>query len=410
MAIAGFSSMNNRFCTGKRHPAFSEGGGDMAGDGVVKVGISGSYGGLNLGDEAILQSIIEQLRSSMNAEITVFTRSCEDTLDRHKVERAIQVRTLARPEVIPEVTRLDALIIGGGGILYDAHARIYLREAEIALQNGVPVMVYAVGAGPLKEPPVQQYVKTVLNSVNTLTVRDRRSRQILEESGVQREILVTADPALLLKPEPIENSLLKREGITGKRKLIGISVRETGVAAPDIREEHYHKLLANAADFIIERFDADVIFIPMEPKAFDLQHSHAVISQMLRPQRATVLKENYSSGQLLSILSRMEFAIGMRLHFLIFAAIQGIPFVALPYSPKVAGFLEDMHMEMPPIDLVNEGRLMAYIDKAWDHRKAIQQQIKLLVPVLQKRAMQNNAILVDLIKRKIDINKGSKAA
>jgi polysaccharide pyruvyl transferase WcaK-like protein len=84
--------------------------------------------------------------------------------------------------------------------------------------------------------------------------------------------------------------------------------------------------------------------------------------------------------------------------------------VALPYSPKVAGFLEDMHMEMPPINLVNEGRLMAYIDRAWDQRKAIQEQIRTVVPVLKKRALQNNAILVDLIKRKIDFNRGSRAA
>ena len=39
-----------------------------------KVGISGSFGGLNLGDEAILQSMIAQLRRSLPVEITVFTR------------------------------------------------------------------------------------------------------------------------------------------------------------------------------------------------------------------------------------------------------------------------------------------------------------------------------------------------
>ena len=30
--------------------------------GAPKIGITGSYGGMNLGDEAILQSMIEQLR------------------------------------------------------------------------------------------------------------------------------------------------------------------------------------------------------------------------------------------------------------------------------------------------------------------------------------------------------------
>jgi polysaccharide pyruvyl transferase CsaB len=368
----------------------------------VKIGISGSYGGLNLGDEAILQSIITQIRASIEAEITVFTRSCEDTLSRHNVDFAVSSRKLAIHEITPEIEKLDVLILGGGGILYDADARLYLREAIIASEKNIPVMIYAVGAGPLKEPLVQEHVRVALNKVDTLTVRDRRSQQILEESGVQRQILVTADPALLLRPEPVEYQRLRREGISSKKCIVGMSVREVGAAAPDLQEEHYHRLLANAADYMIERFDADVLFIPMEPRTFDLQHSHAVMARMLRPQRSSVLQGNYTSGQILAIIKRCEFVVGMRLHFLIFSAIQGVPFVALPYSPKVAGFLDDMHMEMPPINYVNEGRLMAYIDRCWDNREELRKQIQEVLPVLQKRAMQNNAILMDIIRRKVN--------
>lgn len=57
-----------------------------------KVGISGSYGGLNLGDEAILQVIIAELRRSLPVEITVFSRFPEDTRLRHNVEHVVAVR------------------------------------------------------------------------------------------------------------------------------------------------------------------------------------------------------------------------------------------------------------------------------------------------------------------------------
>ncbi len=365
----------------------------------IHIGISGSYGGFNLGDEAILQSIITQIRCSINASITVFTRNAEDTISRHKIDRAVAVRKLARPEIIPEIENLDILVVGGGGILYDADAKLYLREAVIATEKKIPVMIYAVGVGPLKEPSIQEFVKNYLCLVDTITVRDRLSRQVLEEIGLQREIDVTADPALLLTSEAVSPADLKREGINEKRRLIGMSVRESGVAAPDIHEEHYHALLANAADYMIERFDADVIFIPMEPREFDLQQSHAVIARMLRPQRASILKGNYSSGQILTIISKCEFTVGMRLHFLIFSAIQGIPFVALPYSPKVGGFLDDLQIEMPPIHLVNEGRLMAYIDRSWDQRKMLQDRIKQALPSLKKRAQKNHSLLIDLIHR-----------
>ena len=63
--------------------------------------------------------------------------------------------------------------------------------------------------------------------------------------------------------------MLKREGLDGRRRLIGMSVREPGSAAPDIDETHYHALLANAADFMVDRLDADMVFVPMERSVLD---------------------------------------------------------------------------------------------------------------------------------------------
>ena len=371
---------------------------DMSKD-LYRVGISGSYGGLNLGDEAILQSIITQLRRDLPVEITVFSRNPEDTKRRHKVERAVAVRKLSRAEVVPEVERLDLFILGGGGILFDAEARLYLREVQIAKEKGVPVVVYAIGAGPLKDPNAQAAVRDVLEVVELLTVRERAAQQTLEEAGVHREIVVTADPALLLKPEPLPRGILKREGLEGRRRLIGMSVREPGVAAPDIDPDEYHALLANAADYMVDRFDADVVLVPMEHSVLDVQHSHAVIAQMLRAQRGTVLKGEYSSGQILALMSRFNFVVGMRLHFLIFAALRGVPFVALPYAGKVSGFLDELGVPAPPLNLVNAGRLVAYLDQSWDQSRSIRAKLEKGVPLLQKRAQETHRMLLELLTK-----------
>jgi len=366
---------------------------------LYRIGITGSYGGLNLGDEAILHSIIAQLRRDLPVEITVFSRDPEDTKRRHGVERAVAVRKMSRAEVTPEVERLDVLIVGGGGILFDAEARIYLREALIAKEKGVPVMLYAIGAGPLNHASVQQAVREVLDQVDVVTVRERSAQQVLEEAGVHREIIVTADPALLLKPEPLPRGILRSEGLEGRRRLIGMSVREPGVAAPDIDPKEYHALLANAADFMVDRYDADVVFVPMEHSVLDSQHSHAVIAQMLRAQRATVLKSVYTSGQMLSLMSRFHFVVGMRLHFLIFAAMRGVPFVALPYAGKVSGFLEELQIPAPPLALVNAGRLVAYIDQSWDQMRATKAKLAKNVAPLQKRSQETHRILLELVQR-----------
>ncbi len=377
---------------------------------LYRIGITGSYGGLNLGDEAILHSIISQLRRDLPAEITVFSRDPDDTKRRHGVERAVAVRKMSRAEAVPEVERLDLLVVGGGGILFDAEARIYLREAQIAREKGVPVMLYAIGAGPLKHAGAQAVVREVLDQVDVVTVRERSAQQVLEEAGVTREIVVTADPALLLKPEPLPRGVLKSEGLEGRRRLIGMSVREPGVAAPDIDPKEYHALLANAADFMVDRYDADVVFVPMEHSVLDSQHSHAVIAQMLRAQRANVLKSVYTSGQLLSLMSRFHFVVGMRLHFLIFAALRGVPFVALPYAGKVSGFLEELQIPSPPMQLVNAGRLVAYIDESWDQMRAIKAKLAKNVPPLQKRAQETHRILLELVNREKLTLASAKAA
>jgi polysaccharide pyruvyl transferase CsaB len=364
---------------------------------VYRVGISGSYGGLNLGDEAILQAILTELRRSLSVEITVFSRNERDTLARHHVERAVPVRELSRREVQPEIERLDLFVLGGGGILFDAEAGIYLRELMLAEELGVPAMVYAVGAGPLEDPDSQRLVRTCLERAAAVTVRDRRAKHLLEHIGVQREIDVTADPALLLEPESLPHHALLHEGVEHTPRLVGVSLREPGVAAPDIDQDHYHSLLANASDYMVDRLNADLVFVPMEPRHLDRQHSHAVIAKMANAHRATVLKGGYTSGQILSLVGQFEFVVGMRLHFLMFAALQHVPFVALPYASKVSGFIEALGMDAPPLRGMNAGQLIAFIDRFWDQRSDLRDLINQNLPLLQARARETNKIAVRLL-------------
>jgi polysaccharide pyruvyl transferase CsaB len=372
---------------------------------VFRIGISGSYGGLNLGDEAILQSIVAQLRAAGPCAITVFSRDAQDTAARHRVERSVPVRDLSRDEVLPEIAGLDLLILGGGGILYDGAVAAYLREVAIAQERLVPVLVYAVSAGPLQDPAARALVREVLGRADAVTVRERRAQQLLEEVGV-RGIEVTADPSFLLERAPLPPDALQREGLNENRRLIGLSVREPGSAAPDIDENHYHALLANAADYMVGRLEADLVFVPMEPRRKDTQHAHAVVSKMAHAHRATVLKGEYTSGQLLSLMSHFDFAVGMRLHFLIFAALNRVPFVALPYSSKVAGFLETLEIAMPPLEQVNPGQLIAYVDRWWDLRRNLQARLEKVVPELQARARRTHEIAMRMLRERREVRSG----
>ena len=361
----------------------------------VRIGISGSYGGMNLGDEAILSGIVSQLRATVPAEITVFTRDVRDTLARHPVDRAVPIRMLTRAELAPEIRRLDLFVLGGGGILYDREAEVYLREVFVAHELGVPVMLYAISAGPLVTAASMHAVKAALDRVQLITVRDRPALRLLEDLGVTRPIHLTADPAFLLSPEPLPRDRLAAEGVDFDRHLVGFSVREPGPAAPDIDPDDYYSLLANAADFVVERYDADVVFVAMETT--DVTHSHGVVAHMKNAQRAEVLRRRYPAGQVLDLLGTFDFAIGMRLHFLIFAALRGTPFAALPYASKVTGLLEDLGMEVPPLGEIGIGQLLASIDRSWDRRGEIRSSIEERVRGLRARAEETNERLLALL-------------
>jgi polysaccharide pyruvyl transferase CsaB len=365
----------------------------------LRIGISGSYGGMNLGDEAILDGILNELRATVAADVTVFSRNPSDTLSRHKAERAVAVRQLTRKEITPEVQNLDLLILGGGGILYDRDAETYLREVFLAQEFGIPVMIYAISAGPLTKPTARQAVQTALNASAIVTVRDREGYRLLEDVGVTREIHLTADPALLLKPEELPIEAMKAEGVQFDRHLVGFSVREPGPAAPDIDPEEYYALLANAADFVVERLDTDVVFVPMETT--DIQHSHAVVAHMKNAERGEILRKQYSPEQILDLMGRFEFAIGMRLHFLIFAALSGTPFTALPYASKVMGLLEDLGMETSALGNVGIGQLLARIDRSWDTREEIRAKIRQRLPALQARARHTNDLLIRYLEEQV---------
>jgi polysaccharide pyruvyl transferase CsaB len=365
---------------------------------VTWVGITGSYGGLNRGDEAILTSMVASLRERLpGVGLTVFSRNAQDTLTRHVVERVVEVREMTRDEVAPELERLDLLLLGGGGILHDGEAHLYLREVLLAQQREVPTMAYAVGAGPLENAHERQETRRALAGMQAVTVRDSGARRLLEQIGLERRVEVTADPALLLVPARFPLELLEAEGVSRGRPLVGMSIREPGAAAPDLDLGAYATVLAHTADFVVDRFDADIVFIPME--RVDIRLSHVVISRMMFAEHATVLKGDYAPAVLLGLMQHLDFIIAARLHVLIFAAISATPFVPLPYAAKVSDFVQALGVRAPgPVTRDSAGALLAAVDRAWDERHLERRRLRRSVGAVCRRSQQTLEIALQCLR------------
>ncbi|MFI0087923.1 polysaccharide pyruvyl transferase family protein [Streptomyces bobili] len=358
----------------------------MGGAERVTVGVLGSYGGRNVGDEAILTALLDRVRAGRpQARLVVFSRDPEHTRRVHPDVEVVRWEGVCRDGISAHLRRLSVLVLGGGGILYDTEARRYLRMARTAQDLGVPVFTYAVGAGPLTDETDCAWVRTALSDAVQVTVRDEESKLVLEEAGLTRPVTVTADPALLLEPGDGGEALLRTEAVPPGVRLVGMSVREPGRAAEHLDEEGYHQLLADVGDFLVHRLDAHVVFVSMERG--DIRHAHAVASRMAAADHCTVLHGDHGPQEVLDIVSRLDLAVGMRLHFLIFAALAGIPLLPLPYAGKVFDFAEQIGAPaLRGVVRETTGLLLAEVDRLWDERPARRADTAIRTASMQARA------------------------
>ncbi|GAA3768639.1 polysaccharide pyruvyl transferase family protein [Streptomyces phyllanthi] len=366
-----------------------------------RIGVLGSYGGFNFGDESILTCVLSNLRARRpQARLVVFSRNAEHTRTHHRdADEVVDWEGVTRSHVQDALSGLDLLVLGGGGILYDGEARRYLRLVRAAQERGVRTFAYAVGAGPLREADDREAVRAVLARMDDVVVRDEESRLVLEEVGVEREITVTADPALLLPSEPFTDRMLADEGLPTGSRLVGMSVREPGRAAENLDEGGYHALLADVADFLVRRLDAHVVFLPME--RHDVRHAHAVLSHMSAPDKGRILHGIYSPGQLLGFMRHLDLAVGMRLHFVVFAALSGLPVLPLPYSGKVFDFARRIGAPaLVGVAREQAGLLLAEVDRLWDEypqrRAVLQSRVRELRALAEETGARCGALLDDL--------------
>jgi N-acetylglucosaminyldiphosphoundecaprenol N-acetyl-beta-D-mannosaminyltransferase len=235
--------------------------------------------------------------------------------------------------LIKTLAGADLLISGGGSLLQDVTSWrsivYYLGVIALARLVGTRVMYYAQGVGPIRRRWTRWLTRIISDRVNLITLRDEGSRRELEELGVKRPpVVVTADPVLGLE---IPAAGPARAG----QPMVGISLRQWG------RTDGYKRVVAEAADFLAGK-GWKVVFLPFYHPD-DVQASLEAAAMMKRPSR--VIEEKLTAAELLQQVGGLDLLIGMRLHSLVFAAVNGVPMLGISYDPKVDSFLEGIGRE-----------------------------------------------------------------
>lgn len=302
---------------------------------MTRAVISGYYGFHNLGDEAVLYSMIQTLREfDPGFQPVVLSADPKFTARTYGVEA---VNRWKPGEVMNALRRADMLISGGGSLLQDVtglkNLAYYLGVMWMARMLGKPVVFYAQGIGPVNSRRGRKMVARAANGAALITVRDEESRTDLLDMGVKKPVLVTADPVLGLDPEKVPagpgRGILKESGAgLGRGRLVGVSVRPW-------KGGEWQPVLAGVCDRLVQR-EMQVVFLPMQHPG-DLEVSEAVAGMMR--EKSVIVRRSCSVPEMLSVAGNLDLLVGMRLHSLIIAAVLGVPPVGITYDPKVERFL-----------------------------------------------------------------------
>ena len=357
----------------------------------LRITLSGYYGCGNIGDEAVLAGILHGFRERCPGdavEFTVLSANPSQTQRLHGVH--------ALPRMSPTALRralgdCHILISGGGSLFQDVTSLrsllYYAFVVRYARQRRRPVMLYGQGVGPLRRSISRGIMRNVANRAAAITVRDEASAELLKQIGVRTPVEVTADPAFAL-PIGDGGPLLREFGLE-ERKILGFALRPW--ANVDARIPAFARMVEVAA----LRASAHPVFVPLHPPA-DLELAERIAQACQIP--TTVIRRRLAPWEAIGLLAQVQAVGAMRLHAVIFAAMAGVPFLALAYDPKVQATAETLGVKDRCIPLQNfdgdlAGQLLA---EAAEEGEGYREALRVRAGRLSALALRNVDIALEV--------------
>lgn len=313
--------------------------------------VSGYYGFGNLGDEAILEELTNELKKLVApSQIVVLSNNPQQTMSAFGVEAVDRWKPA---NLLPLLKNAALFISGGGGLFQDAtgikSTIFYGCQILLVRALGRRVLIYAQGIGPLKSAAAKALAKFSLENANFLTVRDKDSQKLLADWNISSTL--TADPVWCLTETTIPTRALAQiEGLKAKPGLtVGLSLR----TSHNFSDKQLDELVA-----VMDRafpVDTKLLLLPLQANQ-DLQPLQKFAEEWKAKDRHVELlhtEEIERPSQWLAILSRLDMLVGMRLHALIMSLKSGVPVVGIAYDPKVRHVLTQF--KQPILNLTKDG-------------------------------------------------------
>lgn len=341
---------------------------------MKRILLVGAYGQDNLGDEALLEAHVQQLR---HHDLTVASSNPEQTAQRY----GVTATPTYGGSTLRAILQNDFVVFGGGSLLKElppphARQRLLMGIASANAMRPGRVALSAVGAERIRTTSGRTLARFCANQSAFATVRDEASARLLRELGARREAKVVADPAFLLQPS--EKLPLTHD----ERPLVVLNPMRSNEV--ECSRERVVESFAAVARHAERALGARVVVMPFKTAGMDEDVS---ISNEVG---AEVLPELRPSDAM-AILARASLFVGMRHHGVLLALHAGAPALSVPYAPKTENLVHEFGLAEHSLQAseLSAEALVASFDRAWNAREKIVSTAEKPLHQMRERAEQN---------------------
>lgn len=279
--------------------------------------VGGYFGCGNLGDDAILSGLTEELHL-LAPDVSVQALTGHP----HRDSGRFGIRCYHRSNPISVYRAFkssDFFLCGGGSLLQNitSHRSLfyYLFLLRMA-QSYCPTVLYACGIGPLMGKKAKEHCKAVLNRCRYISLRDEHSLLLLHQLGTNAALLhLGADAALFMSPPPKgrEFAILHRYIRGSGQKYLAVILRHMEA------DSFLFRTLSGSIRIASQRFGLTPLFLCMD------QTHDAYITRLAAHQLGGIAITAREVSDITALIRASEMAISLRLHGMILASTVGAP-------------------------------------------------------------------------------------
>jgi len=306
--------------------------------------LCGYYGRNNVGDDALLMSLLQMLPPDIQP--LVLSATPQQTREQLQVPAYPNRSAFS---ILDALQQADYFIWGGGSLMQDAtsfrNPIYYGGVMALAQQSGLKTLAWAQGVGPLRLPLSRWLTRKALLGCDGISVRDRASVELLSQWGLSP----------LLAPDPVW--ALDSESFPHLWELPAPRIAVTLRQHPQLSRNQI-QAMTDALISFQKATETCVLLVPFQPQDYALAENMA---KQLPDPKAVITGE--SPARLKTLFRGVEMAIGMRYHSLILAAAEECRCFAISYDPKIDQLMTEF--DMPGWQVADIPEDSKAITKAW---------------------------------------------